>query len=408
MHRPLHLVLAALLATAASIPSRAQWQILDAQTTADLRGIHAVSDGIAWASGTEGTVLRTADNGQTWQRCTTPPAAEHLDFRGIQAFDAATAIVMSSGRGDLSRLYKTTDSCQTWKLVFTNPDKEGFWDAIQFDRARERKGNYPPHDPCFGTLIGDPVDGRFVIFLTFNCGEHWARQIMQIPATKPREAVFAASNSALVVSDLSHREFVTGGVAGARLCGFGSAHEDTMPLDPSQVAPGAKEFHFQRRSVGAVSLPRTARTDSSGAFSLATNGRRDVIVGGDYKRPDSSAATAWYFKESNFISTPWFTGTPPKPPNPWHQAQTPPHGYRSAVAYAPTHKTWITVGPNGTDISTDDGKNWRPLKPHPESDSNSNDPPDADRNWNALSLPFVVGPHGRIGRLRPEALTKAP
>ena len=32
------------------------------------------------------------------------------------------------------------------------------------------------------------------------------------------------------------------------------------------------------------------------------------------------------------------------------------------------------------------------------------DTPDADKNWNALSLPFVVGPKGRIGKLRPEAL----
>jgi len=75
-------------------------------------------------------------------------------------------------------------------------------------------------------------------------------------------------------------------------------------------------------------------------------------------------------------------------------AQTPPHGYRSAVAYDLTQKLWITVGPNGTDISTDDGKNWTPLTP------SGYDPPDADKNWNALSLPFVVGPHGRIGRLR--------
>ncbi len=89
---------------------------------------------MAWASGTNGTVLRTEDGGYLWQACAVPPGAEHLDFRGIQAFDANTAIVMSSGKGDLSRLYKTTDGCQTWKLVFTNPDKDGFWDAIQISR----------------------------------------------------------------------------------------------------------------------------------------------------------------------------------------------------------------------------------------------------------------------------------
>jgi hypothetical protein len=68
------------------------------------------------------------------------------------------------------------------------------------------------------------------------------------------------------------------------------------------------------------------------------------------------------------------------------------------VAYDENAKTWITVGPNGTDISTNDGLNWRALKP-----SNS-EPADTAKNWNALSLPFAVGPGGRIGKLRADAL----
>ena len=110
--------------------AHAQWEIETSNTTADLRGIHSIGNGVAWASGTNGTVLRTEDSGYVWQSCAVPPGAEKLDFRGIQGFDANTAIVMSSGKGDLSRLYKTTDGCHSWKLVFTNPDSEGFWDAI--------------------------------------------------------------------------------------------------------------------------------------------------------------------------------------------------------------------------------------------------------------------------------------
>ena len=117
--------------TAASI-APAQWDLQDAHTTADLRGIHSLGGGVAWASGTNGTVLRTEDAGFVWQLCTIPPGAEKLDFRGIQAFDHNTAIVMSSGKGDLSRLYKTIDGCQTWKLVFTNPDADGFFDGLSF------------------------------------------------------------------------------------------------------------------------------------------------------------------------------------------------------------------------------------------------------------------------------------
>jgi hypothetical protein len=372
-----------LLLTATLAPRiiHAQWDIEESHTTASLRGIHTVGGGVAWASGTNGTVLRTEDGGYLWQTCNVPPGAEKLDFRGIQAFDENTAIVMASGPGDQSRLYKTTDGCQTWKLLFTNPDKEGFWDTIQFIDAKRF-----PKDKDFGMLLGDPVDSRFVIFLTFDHGEHWERQLREAPNALKNESIFAASNSSLIINRIQERTFVTGGPNGPRLINFSVYPDDTDDRpDPSKVLPGAKEFHFSgKRRWGTSKLPLASGT-SAGAFSIAvrplgnadTIGQQVVIVGGDYKNPNATSGSAAYISYDS-----------PKP------AQTPPHGYRSSVAYDPTQKLWITVGPNGTDISTDDGKNWRPLTP------SGYDPPDADKNWNALSLPFVVGPHGRIGKLR--------
>ncbi|WP_216843071.1 hypothetical protein [Granulicella sp. S190] len=131
--------------------AHAQWDLEDSHTTASLRGIHNVGGGVAWASGTNGTVLRTEDGGYLWQTCNVPPGAEKLDFRGVQGFDEKNAVVMSSGPGDQSRLYKTTDGCQTWKLLVTNPDKDGFWDAVQY-RSRDH-----------GLILGDPVKGRFLV-----------------------------------------------------------------------------------------------------------------------------------------------------------------------------------------------------------------------------------------------------
>src|SRR6201993_1800778 len=83
------------------------WVMQSSGTTAKLRGIHAVGGGVAWASGSDGTVLRTEDGGYMWQSCAMPPGAEKLDFRGVWAWEADTAIVMSSGPGDQSRLDKT-------------------------------------------------------------------------------------------------------------------------------------------------------------------------------------------------------------------------------------------------------------------------------------------------------------
>src|SRR5438309_1422775 len=111
-----------------------QWQIQESHSNASLRGIHSLGGGVAWASGTNGTVLRTLDGGQSWTACAVPAGGEALDFRGVQALDGSTAVVMSSGTGDLSRLYKTIDGCKNWKLVLTNPDgpNNGFFDQILF------------------------------------------------------------------------------------------------------------------------------------------------------------------------------------------------------------------------------------------------------------------------------------
>ena len=142
--------------------------------------------------------------------------------------------------------------------------------------------------------------------------------------------------------------------------------------------------------------------DSSGAFALAVQDSTEpsfmqmVAVGGDYKHPDSGQGSAVLIESRTGFHipfTPWFKQ---------EAAKTPPHGYRSSVAYDTPSKTWITTGPNGTDISRDDGRNWTPLRPAKD------DQPDADKQWNALSLPFVVGPHGRIGRLRDGVLAPTP
>jgi photosystem II stability/assembly factor-like uncharacterized protein len=359
------------LLAAFTLSAHAQWAIQDAHTTADLRGIDNVGGGVAWASGTNGTVLRTEDAGFVWQLCATPPGAEKLDFRGIQAFDNNTAIVMSSGKGDLSRLYKTTDGCQTWKLVFTNPDVDGFWDAIHLtDRM--------------GLLVGDPVGGRFAIFSSVDGNlQTWSRfgelsdfrHFRFEPSPYAGEALFAASNSNVKGSPKTGIGFVTGGPLGAKFA-YG------VWSDGRNGGYPAAEFR-------KVAIPLASGT-SGGAFSLdcavgSTSGynQRCVAVGGDYQSPAGAGGTAAYSYDSG---------------RKWIASKLPPHGYRSAVAYEAATKTWVTVGPNGTDVSTDDGRNWRALRPL------AGEAADTDQHWNALSLPFVVGPKGRIGVLETAAL----
>jgi photosystem II stability/assembly factor-like uncharacterized protein len=332
----------------------AQWSIQESHTTAGLRGIHAVTSSIAWASGTDGTILRTTDGGSLWQKCAIPPGGEKVDFRGIWAWDATTAIAMSSGPGDQSRLYKTTDGCAHWSEERRNEDKEGFWDAVVFQSHDFGMLG----DDHTGVLIGDPVHGRF--YTEINSGDQGWVVDHDSCVSRTDESAFAASNSSAFVFGSRRYIIGTGGKGGPRVL-----------LSPLLA------YRDHSKGCRAISVPLAGGSDSSGVFSLAFRDRKHgIAAGGDYKKPDTSEGTAAWTADGGLH---------------WTASSKPPHGYRSAVAWNAEAKAWIAAGTNGSDVSYDDGKTWQPL------DSG---------NWNALSLPYVVGPNGRIGKLRSDALKR--
>ncbi len=325
------------------VPAMAQWELQESHATAGLRGIHAVDESVAWASGTEGTVLRTLDGGAHWQRCATPPQGEKLDFRAAWAWSAQEAMVMSAGPGELSRVYKTSDGCAHWTEVRRNEDKDGFWDGMVF--AAQGGEN------AAAVLIGDPVGGRF--HTETREGGKWVRDPSSCEA-KDGEAAFAASNSSVVVFGARRYVIGTGGKSGARVL-------ISQRLGHREDAKGCL----------GVSVPMAGGSESAGVFSLAFRDRKHgVAVGGDYKKPSEGAGTAAWTRDGGLH---------------WMAATKPPHGYRSSVAWDSSAKAWVAAGTNGSDISYDDGKTWKALD---------------DGNWNAISLPYVVGPGGRIGKLK--------
>lgn len=324
--------------------AHAQWTPQQSHTTAGLRGIHNVNGSVAWASGSNGTILRTTDGGSNWQLCATPTGADKLDFRAIWAWDARNAIVMSSGPGDQSRVYQTTDGCRTWSLELTNTKKDGFWDAMVFDSKT-------------GVLIGDPVLGRFETY-TRQAGS-WSVDVSSC-AANPDEAAFAASNSSVFVFGPGRYIIGTGGKSGPRAV-----------LSPLL----ADRKDNDKKSCRGVPVPLASGSETAGVFSIAFRDlSHGIAVGGDYKLPTAFRGTAAWTSDGGHH---------------WTAASKLPHGYRSSVAWFADAGVWIAAGTNGSDISYDDGKTWEPLD---------------NGNWNALSLPFVVGPNGRIAKLDSSSL----
>ncbi len=337
------------------------WTMQESGTTAGLRGIYSVDGKVAWASGTEGTVLRTVDGGAHWAKCAVPDGDKDgatLDFRGVQAWDEKTAVVMASGPGEKSRLYKTVDGCRSWELLLKNEKKDGFWDAL---RMWDQKDGFLAGDPESNPDLDDPTSKRLYLSEFTSWNGFSDDSTLYSTRAKSGESAFAASNSSITLAPFRTKEgesrevwFATGGSSGSRVINF-------------QHFNGGEP---EREVVTVVDVPTFPRSESSGIFSIALKNEISlIVVGGDYTKPNESVSTAAWTSDGGRT---------------WTAARRPPHGYRSSVAWSDELKAWIAAGTNGSDISRDDGKTWASLD---------------DGNWNALSLPFVVGPKGRIGKL---------
>jgi len=306
-------------------------------TQASLRGVWAVNARVVWASGSRGTCLRTTDGGQHWTPATVPGAAA-LDFRDVQGIDADTAYLLSIGKGQNSRVYKTVDGGAHWQLSLQNRDEDGFFDEMAF------------WNPRHGILVGDQVGGEMVVMVTDDGGNRWQR--MKMPPALPGEGAFAASGTGITV--LGDREVWIG------TGGYGTP----------RVYHSADGGHTW--TVGFV--PIRADSANAGIFSLAfSDPLHGIAVGGDYSKPKEFAG--------NIALTVNGCKT-------WLTAKTPPKGFRSAVAYLPDRQVWVAVGTSGSDLSRDNGKTWKPID---EGNYNAVSFASSEAGW-------AVGPSGRIAR----------
>src|SRR4051812_20777122 len=159
-----------LLAAVAPAPAPAQadtglsWRDLDTHSDAQFRGLAPVSRHVAWVSGTEGTVLRTADGGRHWKDVSPGGDTGDLEFRDIEAWDSTHAVILSIGTGGDSRIYRTDNGGRTWRQGFRNHSKAAFYDCLGFWDRRH------------GLAMSDPVHGKFRILATNDGGRSWKKR----------------------------------------------------------------------------------------------------------------------------------------------------------------------------------------------------------------------------------------
>lgn len=311
MFASVRLVLTAALAGSAALT--ATWTPRTSGVMATLRGATAASDRVAWVSGSGGTVLKTEDGGATWvkQVVADDAGAARLDFRDVDAIDATTVYALSIGNGPSSRIYRTDDGGATWALQFRNEDPRGFFDAMTF------------WDADHGLVLGDSIDRRFQVLITDNGGKTWA--------TVPESALPPALDN-------------EGGFAGS---GTNIAVFGTHAWIGTGAGPKSRVLHTaDRGKTWTVADTPIVANASSGIFSVAfRDAQHGVAIGGDYRQEKAGVDNAAITSDGGRT---------------WTRVQV--SGFRSVVRYIPgLPASIIAIGPQGADLSTDDGHTWSPV-----------------------------------------------
>jgi photosystem II stability/assembly factor-like uncharacterized protein len=277
----------------------------DAKT--DIRGLSVVNDMVVWVSGSNGTIGKSTDGGKSWKWFVVK-GFEKRDFRDIEAFDAATAVVIAVDAP--AYILKTTDGGESWKIVYENKTTGMFLDAMEF------------WNEVSGIVIGDPIGGKVFVARTFDGGNTW-KDIPDNyrPIADSGEAFFAASGTNVRALDRDESVLVSG---------------------------GSRSRMYVRDK--KIDLPILQGRETTGANSIAVldnnklkGGSTMIIVGGDFSNPRSDSLNCFF--TANHGKT-------------WKAPKTPPHGYRSCVEYL-SKKQLVTCGPTGVDYSLDGGNTWK-------------------------------------------------
>ena len=280
------------------------------------RGCSAVSDDVAWVTGSHGTVLRTTDGGASWIDIS-PDGLGDLEFRDVHAFSEHDAVILSIGFGESSRILRTMDGGSTWETLFVNTEQGAFYNFLGFFDDRKH-----------GIAFSDTVDGCFRIITTSDGGLNW-NVVPQstLPRALENEGAFAASGKNMALQP--------GGLA---WIGMGASAGQARVL---RTVDFGHSWQVSATPIGSG--------PSAGIFSLAfRDSRNGVAVGGDYQLEDEAVNNVAVTVDGGMS---------------W-QLAAPTGGFRSVVAYIDTlvGTLLLAIGPSGSDVSRDNGDSWIALR----------------------------------------------
>lgn len=168
-------------------------------------------------------------------------------------------------------------------------------------------------------LFGDPIDGLFSTFRSFDNGHTWEPTPGQVKAIDGQAAFAASGQTCQLVGSKIY--FVSGGLKSA------------LHYSPDFG------LTWKEQSLPFPSCP------SCGPYALTiVDSLNFIVVGGDYKQPNHSKNTCFFSQDGGYT---------------WQAPKKAPSGYRSCIISI--GDLLYCCGTNGIDRSSNGGKTWKKI-----------------------------------------------
>ncbi|MDP4176018.1 MAG: T9SS type A sorting domain-containing protein [Bacteroidota bacterium] len=156
-----------------SIPLTAhEWHEAPKFTNNDLLSVSAENDSVAWICGKNGTVFLTLTGGRTWIDRSNNPAYQNLDLVHIFGENANLAFVIANPIDQTGKteadLFRSGDRGLNWQKVLTISGTQG--NSVFMFNTKQ------------GAFLGNPINGKWQIFLTKDGGLTWDSAGIKIPS----------------------------------------------------------------------------------------------------------------------------------------------------------------------------------------------------------------------------------
>lgn len=285
-----------------------------------IRALEVLNDSTVWFAANNGVWGYTENAGKSWKIDSIKYENKLPQFRSIAVLDVNTVLLLSIESPAL--LYKTTDKGKHWNLVYTNNNKDIFFDCMKFKNDK------------IGYAIADPIEGCIPIITTTDAGNTWN----EIPCNAnsksfKNEGFFASSNSNITFAG-DQLYLATGGIQSRVL----------------RYTPSENKYQI-------VAAPLLQGEKMGGIFSINFHNKNTgVVVGGNYDKQDSLITSIAFTRNSGKT---------------WASINTPRPFFGASVAFESKNKIYVTshVGTMHCNLKKKTAKeiidqNGQPLKFH--------------------------------------------